>query len=99
MEPDDPRNDGRGAPAAEHSDERMTVRGFFSLAAAAARAQRDPATDWDGFVEALWHQVDAGFGLTEDVAEYPEVPRAWFDHRDDPPAMAWDVDETQQSQR
>lgn len=63
---------------------------FFKLVAEVARAQFDPADDWDGFVQALWEQVDAGFGLTVDDEDDAAVPRAWFDHADDPAVVVWD---------
>jgi len=62
---------------------------FFKLVAEVARAQFDPAEHWDDFVQALWEQVDAGFGLTADEDD-PAMPRAWFDHPDDPAVVAWD---------
>jgi hypothetical protein len=63
---------------------------FFKLATEVARAQFDPAGQWDEFVEALWEQVDAGFGLTADDEDDPAVSRAWFDHPDDPAVVVWD---------
>ena len=83
----------RRVPAVGGAGASTSAREFLSLAAAAARAQRDPARDWDGFVEALWHQVAAGFALTDDIEDYPEVPRAWFDHPDDPPVVAWGAED------
>ena len=99
MEPDDSGNGGGGEPAAAQQGQGTSASAWFALSAAAARAQCNPATDWDRFVEALWHQVSAGFGLTDDVEEYPEVPRAWFDHPDDPPVVVWDADQAPPSQR
>ena len=63
---------------------------FFKLGAEVARGQFDPAEHWDEFVQALWEQVDAGFGLTPDDEEHIDVPRAWFDHADDPDVVVWD---------
>ena len=63
---------------------------FFKLVAEVARAQFDPAEQWEGFVHALWEQVDAGFGLTVDDDDDAAVPRAWFDHPDDPSVVVWD---------
>ena len=62
---------------------------FFRLVAEVARGQFDPAEQWDEFVQALWEQVNAGFGLTAHEND-PAVPTAWFDHPDDPPVVAWD---------
>ncbi|MBA2316504.1 MAG: hypothetical protein H0V93_01790 [Euzebyales bacterium] len=55
-----------------------------------ARGEFDPAERWDEFVQALWEQVDAGFGLTPDDEEHPDIPRAWFDHAHDPDVVVWD---------
>ena len=63
---------------------------FFKLGAEVARAQFDPSEHWDEFVQALWEQVDAGFGLTVDDEDDAAVPRAWFDHPDDPAVVVWD---------
>ena len=63
---------------------------FFKLVAEVARAQFDPAVQWDEFVQALWEQVDAGFGLTVDEEDDATVPRVWFDHADDPAVVVWD---------
>ena len=63
---------------------------FFKLVAEVARAQFEPAEHWDEFVQALWDQVDAAFGLTADNEDDPAVPMAWFDHPDDPAVVAWD---------
>lgn len=41
-------------------------RAFFELAVEATRAQFDPCTQHEEFIEALWCQLDAGFGLTSD---------------------------------
>lgn len=63
---------------------------FFKLGAEVARAQFDPAEQWPKFVQALWEQVDAGFGLTVDDEDDAAIPRAWFDHPDDPAVpTAW----------
>lgn len=53
-------------------------RQFFTLAAEVARGQSDPASHWEQFVQALWEQVDAGFGLTADEEDV-EPPVAWFE--------------------
>ncbi len=65
---------------------------YFALVAEVARAQFDPAEHWEEFVQALWEQVDAGYGLTADDEDEDEamVPRTWFDHPDDPAVVAWD---------
>ena len=63
---------------------------FFKLVAEVARAQFDPSEHWDDFVQALWEQVDAGFGLTVDDEDDAAAPRAWFDHPDDPSVVVWD---------
>ena len=63
---------------------------FFKLVAEVARAQCDPREDWAGFVQALWEQVDAGFGLSVDDEDEAAVPRTWFDHPDDPAVVVWD---------
>lgn len=64
---------------------------FFRLAAEVARGQFDPTEQWDQFVQALWEQVNAGFGLTADEDD-PRVMAAWFDHPNDPAVVAWDRD-------
>ena len=63
---------------------------FFKLVAEVVRAQFDPAEHWDQFVQALWEQMDAGFGLTVDDEDDAAVPRAWFHHPDDPAVVVWD---------
>lgn len=60
------------------------------LSAEVARGEFDPSERWDEFVRALWEQVDAGFGLTPDDQEHADIPRAWFDHADDPDVVVWD---------
>lgn len=63
---------------------------FFKLVAEVARGQFDPADRWEEFVQALWEQVDAGFGLSVDDEDDAAVPRTWFDHPDDPAVVVWD---------
>ena len=63
---------------------------FFKLVAEVARAQFDPAEHWDEFVQTLWAQVDAGFGLSVDDEDDAAAPRTWFDHPDDPAVVVWD---------
>jgi hypothetical protein len=70
---------------------------FFALAAGVARVQFDPAEEWDGFLQALWEQLDAGFALTPDETMGLGVPEAWFDHPDDPPVVVWDRNRDEQS--
>ncbi len=65
-------------------------RQFFALAAEVARGEFDPTERWDEFVQTLWEQVDAGFGLTPDDEEHADIPRAWFDHADDPDVVVWE---------
>ena len=77
-------------PASKEEALREGPGQFFKLVAEVARAQYDPAEDWDHFVQALWEQVDAGFGLTVNDEGDAAVPRAWFDHPDDPAVVVWD---------
>lgn len=65
-------------------------RQFFALAAEVARGQFDPAAQWDEFVQALWEQVDAGFGLSRDEEDLTGVPRAWFEEQGDPDVVVWE---------
>lgn len=64
-------------------------RQFFLLAAEVARGQFDPVTHWEEFLQALWEQVDAGFGLSVDEDSYLAVPSPWFDEPDDPDVVVW----------
>lgn len=63
-------------------------RHFFALAAEVARAQFDPAAQWDEFVQALWEQVDTGFGLSRDE-DLAGAPQAWFEEPGDPDVVVW----------
>lgn len=65
-------------------------RQFFALAAEVARAQFDPVLQWDDFLEALWEQAAAGFGLSPDDQDLTGGPRAWFEEPDDPDVVVWD---------
>lgn len=87
---DDGRFDAALRPTSNEEALREGPGQFFKLVAEVARAQFDPADEWDEFVQALWEQVDAGFGLTVDDEDDAAVPRAWFDHPDDPAVVAWD---------
>jgi hypothetical protein len=40
------------------------MRWLYDRAIADAQTVADPAVDWDGFVEALWAELDAAFQLT-----------------------------------
>jgi hypothetical protein len=52
------------------------MRQMFDQCVADARVLVDPAADFDAFVEALWEQVDAAFGITRQ--EWPEgAPQPW----------------------
>lgn len=62
-------------------------RQFFALAAEVARGQSDPAVHWGEFVQALWEQLDAGFGLTADEDTKP--PLAWFEELGDAEIVVW----------
>lgn len=62
---------------------------FFALAAEVARGQFDPAIEWDGFLQALWEQVDAGFGLTTGEQD-SDLPLAWSDESGDGVVVVWD---------
>ena len=67
-------------------------RAFFLLLAEVVRAEHDPATDWEGFCAQLWAWTDAAFEITPQEQSWPEeVPRPWWLHRDDPPALSWDA--------
>lgn len=79
--------DGGAGSAGSHAE---LAHYFFGVSAEAARAEFDPVERWEEFVEALWEQVDAGFGLTVDEGDFPDVPRAWFDRPDDSPLAAWE---------
>lgn len=85
--------DEGSAPSGSADVSATLMRRFFSLAAEAARAQHAPADRWDAFVEALWQQVDAGFGLSGDGEEFDDVPMAWFEHPDDPAVVVWEDSE------
>lgn len=73
-------------------DQRSGALTFVSLAAEAARSQFDPTTQWEQFLEALWLQLNAGFGLIdEDVNQLSEA--AWFDGSSSASALASDADD------
>jgi hypothetical protein len=83
---------GRAAAFAPDDVEQGLLEGpvaFFRLAAEVARTCCDPSRDWDGFVEALWAQLDAGFDLTPDLHGGQVRAPAWFDEPDDPPVVVW----------
>lgn len=63
---------------------------FFVLAAEVARGQFDPVVQWDEFVQALWEQLDAGFGVSPDTEHHLDNPRAWFEEPGDPDVVVWD---------
>lgn len=90
----DSRTAGRFAAAFNPGSTGQALRdgpqAFFALAAEVARVQFDPAEDWDGFLQALWEQLDAGFALTPDETMGLGVPDAWFDDPDDPSVVVWD---------
>jgi hypothetical protein len=79
------------APRPGSNEEALTEgpQQYFALVADVARAQFDPAEHWQEFVQALWEQVDAGYGLTADDDD-AAVSSTWFDHPDDPAVVAWD---------
>lgn len=77
-------------PASTEEALREGPERFFALAAEVARSQFEPTEHWDEFVQALWEQADAGFGLSAADAKDDAGETAWFDDPDDPPVVAWD---------
>ena len=53
-------------------DDPDSYRGEFLYAVEMARAQHDPATDWDGFTDTLWDYLLRVFGVDDPAAEPPE---------------------------
>ena len=52
------------------------MRELYDTAVADARAVADPEQDPDGFIDELWEQLDAAFGLTR--REWPQgAPQPW----------------------
>lgn len=76
-------------PSSVEDAVRNGARQFFALAAEVARGQFDPSIEWEEFVQALWEQVDAGFGVTVDERD-SEPSREWFQEAADAEVVVWD---------
>ena len=60
----------------------------FLYAVEVARAQHDPATDWDGFRDTLWVYLTRVFGVEDPAAEPAVLPPADDGPGGDPHAVA-----------
>ena len=58
----------------------------YLRAAESARLRHDPASDWDGFVEALWAALVSGLGLDVVAVDVTEHEREGRTERDGPAA-------------
>ena len=64
------------APGVAIDDLPDLMREMFVQCVEDARASADPSADFDGFVEELWRQVAAAFGLVR--RDWPEgAPQPW----------------------
>lgn len=64
MSQDVPHEQPTGEPGIGTDDLPDVMRELFLQAVADARATADPGVDFDAFVEELWAQTSAAFGLT-----------------------------------
>jgi hypothetical protein len=66
----------RESPGIGVEDLPAVMRELFDQCVADARATADPAEDFDAFIEELWRQLAAAFGLVR--RDWPEgAPQPW----------------------